>query len=209
MANYPTSVPSATPATHGEVVDEIVALAKDARAHPQYIAGRWYVLPGSPASTATMGEGELDVTWWDFPIGTVLAEIWEQVVTAGTTGAVRRVGVYAHDAATGLPSGAPLYDGGTVSAETTGEKQWIISGGLTITSSHGIWIGGVTQGAAATRPVMRSVNFSQRGIHASGAGLLSSVVAGLRTAAVSGALPTFSAAPPLSGIIARQAVKIG
>lgn len=191
--------------------DEIAAIAKAPPATPQpFITGRFYVVDNSNASTSILGEGDLELVWWPLPLNTVIAEIWEEVTIVGTAGAVRRVGIYDHSPTTGLPVGAALYDSGTVSAESTGTKQNIISGGLTVATAYGIWIGGVTQGAAGTRPQMRSLSVGQRGMHASTASGITSVLAvGYRHASVSGALPTFSTTPTISGGLARQAVKIG
>jgi hypothetical protein len=204
----PLSTPS-LPMYATKVADELAALQGDNLTSPRYIAGRWYALPYSGTSVADLGEGNLDVVWWDLPVETVITEIAEEVTTGGAAGAVRRIGVYAHNATTGLPSGAPLYELSTpYDATSTGLKTTgTIS--VTVTGSHGVWIGGVTQGAAATRPIIRQINTTTRGIHSTGAGILGSQLVGFRHAAVSGALPTFTAAPTISGGAARQAIKIG
>jgi hypothetical protein len=204
----PLSTPS-LPTYATKVADELAALQGDNLTSPRYIAGRWYAPPYSGTGTADLGEGNLDVVWWDLPVGTVITEIAEEVTTGGTAGAVRRIGVYAHNATTGFPTGAPLYELSTpYDATTTGVKTTgTIS--VTVSGSHGIWIGGVTQGAAGTRPVMRQINTTTRGIHGTSGGILGSQLVGFRHASVSGALPTFTAAPTISGGVARQAVKIG
>jgi hypothetical protein len=171
-----------------------------------YVSGRYYAIPYiAGAATTIHGEGDLDVVRWVFPGGVSLVAIAEEVVTAGTTGAVRRLGIYADSS--GLP-GALLHDAGTYDATTTGNKE------LTFTAEdvggQVVWIGGVTQGAAGTRPAMRTVNTGTL----PGIGLTTIAIStgnhmGFRHASVSGALPDpFTSTPVLSATIARHVVKI-
>lgn len=207
MANYPGSLPSSSPADHTAVNNEIIAIAKAPLAKPPYVTGRVYsnvtVGPGQ-----TYAEASLALIWHPFPPGTVLAEITENVTTAGTAGAVRRLGAYAHDASTGRP-GSLLWDGGTYDATTTGFKTIVISGGLTLTSAYGVWLGGATQGAAGTRPVITGVNAHQTAVSQATAGSVA-ILVGYEQTSVTGALPgTFTATPNLVGAGSYQLVKIG
>jgi hypothetical protein len=82
-----------------------------------------------------------------------LASIGIEVTTGGTAGAVVRLGIY-NVATDGNLPGALLADYGTVVATGTGFQEKIIPGNQVL--APGIYfLAAATQGAAATRPILR------------------------------------------------------
>lgn len=84
---------------------------------------------------------------------TRLTRIACRVVTAGTAGAVVRLGVY-RDA--GLGRLDLLVDAGTVDATTTGDKELTIN--TPVYAGDNLWLCAAIQGGAATPPVIRATD---------------------------------------------------
>lgn len=118
------------------------------------ISGRYYVPAPGSLSTSQAGEGSEIAIEMVAGRTCTLTSLSVYVITAGSTGAVGRLGIRADNTATpGIP-GALLLDAGTVIEETTGGKELSIS--LSVIEGQRYWLTYTTQGAATTRPIMQS-----------------------------------------------------
>lgn len=122
-----------------------------------YAASRWYLVGNAARVTnATPNEA------WELAQRFVAAKartsltVAVKVVTAGTTGAVIRIGLKSEDA-NGLP-GAVIAQGTTTSDATTTGIKTVTFTGLALVAGTGYYVSTAIQGAATTRPVMESVN---------------------------------------------------
>lgn len=98
--------------------------------------------------------------WWEHDVA--VAKIGVYVSVVGTTGALLRAGLYSDSS--GRP-GSLLVDGGTVSAESTGVKEWATN---MAPSASRVWFVVVAQGGAGTRPTLAYGSGSLPGIRQSG-----------------------------------------
>jgi hypothetical protein len=209
MANFPSSEISGSPATHGVVLGEVKAVALIPPMAPPYVSGKWYSAPDSNNSTGILDEAKIYVGWHPVPFGVTIAGVAEEVTTIGTAGALRRLVIYKHNISTGLPD-ALLDDLGTYDATTTGVKT--ITGRTAVVDNYGgVWVGGITQGAAGTRPTVRSTIIQSPAIALSSASFLANTICGWATTAAThtGAAPANIGALAASGGIARTQILIG
>jgi len=102
------------------------------------------------AGTATLSQGELRAALIGVQSAVTVDRIACEVTTAGTTGAVIRLGIY-NVGADGFPTTLVL-DAGTVTATTTGVKEITVSQALT---AGNYCLAACTQGAPATAPQVR------------------------------------------------------
>lgn len=160
MTNYPTSLPSATPADHGEVVGEIRAIATElglpaaggvGHQRPYWAVGQ-YVYIGGQTTEMVPIEGTLYATPFPLMRACTLDRIGLYIGTQGGAGEVVRMGIY--EDSQGVP-GALVLDAGTVAAATTGLKEVTISQALDITKRY--WLAFATQGASGTVARPRSI----------------------------------------------------
>lgn len=114
-----------------------------------------------------------------------LIRIGIEVTSAGTTGSLIRLGIYA-DSGENSP-GSLLLDAGTVSGESTGFPNLTIAETL----APGIyWLSAVGQGTPATEPTLRSAEVSPANLSLpQGSGVDNVPYAGWKNAGVTGALP--------------------
>lgn len=135
MANYPDSLPSSTPADHGEVRGEVLAIATDLLSPSRrtthgigaYVTGRYY--DGSTAASLGGTQSYGNANTYLAPFYCHTPKSFDRVAIAVTTavaGAIR-LGIYASDPDTGWPAAGPLADWGTVDPGTTGVKELTIS----------------------------------------------------------------------------------
>lgn len=112
------------------------------------------------------------------------------VVTAGSAGALERMGIYADNGTDGQP-GALIVDGGTVAVTATGFKE--VTLGAPVTLQPGIvWVGGSSQGGPTTGAALQYTMSNMPGMHCtSGA-----YPAAYTQAGVAGALPDPAVAAP-------------
>lgn len=209
MSDFPNSGISSTPSTHGDVLGELQAVATIVPYVPPYASGKWYSIPHSNNSTGTHDEARIYLLWHPIPFGVTIAGVAEEVTTAGSAGAVRRLVLYKHNIATGLPD-ALLDDLGTYDATTTGNKS--ITGRSAVVDNYGgVWVGGINQGGAGTRPVMRATTAQSGAIAAPIVGNFANLIPGWASSAAThtGAAPANVGALGGSGNIARNQVLIG
>jgi hypothetical protein len=211
MANYPGSPPSGTPSTHGDVLNEVIAIAKAPPAHPPYITGRRVWQPGMNAISTQLGEAIIYVSWWALPMGTAISEVRFEIVTAGSTGAVARVVFYDHGLATGDPAGLLWESPSTISTETTGEKSHTGITGLSVVGADGIWAGLIPQGAPATRAFFRGISATLPGPQLTSSGAFNTTCPGLASTAATftGAAPATYPAYAFSGAVPKLHMTIG
>jgi hypothetical protein len=103
-------------------------------------------------STSSKNNGDLWAALCFLPPG-LIDRLCIEVTTAGSAGAVIRLGAYAFSPTGSLPVGGLLVDGGTVDATTTGAKE------ITVSLNHPggpIYLAAATQGAPTTLPVVRA-----------------------------------------------------
>lgn len=118
-----------------------------------YAPGRWYAAPELVRGTTgqPQSDGVASAAAFHAQGSLTLDRLAIEVMSAGSTGAVVRLGIYADDA--GLP-GDLVLDGGTVDATTTGLKELTISQALT--SRRRYWFVTAPQGNPATQPHLRA-----------------------------------------------------
>lgn len=115
-----------------------------------YVTGQYYGIPGPRTTSAANTNGSL--TWFPFRCDSThtFTGIACEVTSAGGTGAVVRLGLYAD--ASGKP-GTLVTDYGTIDATSTGRKAIT---GLTIALTPGwYWLAAVVQGTPTPVPTMR------------------------------------------------------
>lgn len=113
------------------------------------VSGRWYA-PIGAVTTTTFNDSVLYFAPVRIDDPATIDRIRIEVVSAGTAGAVVRVGLYEDDA--GIP-GALLVDAGTVDATSTGFKDAVVS---QLVGPPLVWVGVVHQGGASTKATLRS-----------------------------------------------------
>lgn len=212
MANYPGAVPSSSPSTHGDVLNEVIAIAKAPPAHPPFVTGRRVWQPNANAVSSQLGEAIVYVSWWALPMGTAISEVRLEVVTAGSTGAVVRVVFYDHGLTTGDPSDLLWESPSTISTETTGEKSHTGITGLSVVGADGIWAGVIPQGAPTTRAFFRAISATMPGpqLTTSSSSFNTSCPGlGSTAATFTGAAPTPYPAYVFSGAVPKLNMTIG
>lgn len=130
----------------------------------------------------------LRVAPWNVVQTISIDRMFAEVVTAGNAGAVYRLGIYA-STSEGEP-GALVLDAGTIDAATTGVKEASFAA---VTLDPGrYWVGGVSQNAATTAPIMRTTGTGTVDLHEGSAALPAVnafIASSNNTASVAGALP--------------------
>lgn len=168
---------------------------------PAWVAGRYYGVGATLRASAIPAEASAVYTPLAVPADSSIDRIAVDVITAGGAGAVMRLGLY-NDNGTGRP-GTLLLDAGTVDVSTTGTKEIIVAQAL---SAGLIWMVAVVQGAAATRPTMRShAQGFVASIHGNNAIDILEVAYAYFQGGVSGALPDPAA---ITGVSSSQATKV-
>src|SRR4051812_39435289 len=142
------------------VLDHLIDPASDARAAlgaafgtgALGAAGYYFAAPGG-STTGSRPNGALYAHPLFIGRTMTVARIGVDVTTAGSAGALCRLGIYA-DNGWGLP-GTLLLDAGVVDCTTTGVKELTITQAL----APGLyWFAAATQGAPTTAPVYRLVS---------------------------------------------------
>jgi hypothetical protein len=132
--------------------DSMVAINELSRLFLPLRSGLYMFTCGGGPSTSTPTNNSLRAYPWIVPNAITLTRVGIEIVTAGQSGAVVRLGIYADDG--GYPA-ALLADFGTVAGDAVAVVEKTISQALT----PGIWwVAAVTQNAATTAPVVRSAD---------------------------------------------------
>jgi hypothetical protein len=151
------------------------------------ISGRYY-LPGATLTLNAAIIGEALLVAVPFYIGRdcTLDRIGVDVSTIGTSPGVVRLGLYADDVTTpGIP-GALILDAGTQDGTAANFNPLTINQAVT---SSVIWVASVTQGAAGTRPTVRTYGQGWGGYNGTTTGGAAGSRVGFYRASVTGALP--------------------
>ena len=182
------------PAGTGLFVDDLAEPARPAvGAAESFRAGEYYGIgAGLGAYTSgSVSNDALRVTPWDVESPVTVADLGVIVTTAGSSGAVARLGVFADDGSGAFP-GALAVDAGTVNAAATGAP---VAANLGVVLRPGrYWAGAVVQGSPTTQPALRVANLGA-GLYSRLPGLPTSgspptsVPLGWIVNGVSGALP--------------------
>lgn len=99
--------------------------------HPGYPAGRWI----QPFNSGSLGAGTalsstaIRLLPFYVPVTTKIDRIGLRITTLSAAGNVR-CGIYRHDAASGVPGGAPVVDSGSMSTGSTGLVEATVSATL-------------------------------------------------------------------------------
>jgi hypothetical protein len=198
------------PSKSGAVPDGAVSLAK--LSAPQvygYLAtGNYYYATGSfnVTTSATHGVGTLRLQPWFVPNACTLAKIGAEVTSAGDSGSLVRLGIYADDG-TGFP-GQLVLDAGTIAGDSATVQEISIS--LSIRPGM-YWIGGAVQSVSVTQPTLRVTNGPTALLNAwAGTSTPSSggSIGGVSKTSVTGALPSVYTSPSVAGSVVRTFVKI-
>mgnify|MGYP002737179692 CR=1 FL=1 len=145
-----------------------------------------FIYAGAATTTLVMTESRMVALPFFVPNGRSIDRIAVNVSTAGGTGSVIRLGIYADS--NGVP-GSLILDAGTIDSSSTGTKEITIS--ATKLTGGRVWLAACQQGAAATSATLRAVNqisFPYTG-PSSGGGLDSANYFGYLRSSVTGALP--------------------
>jgi hypothetical protein len=211
MANYPAALPSSSPADHGVVKGEVIAIATELGTDPSGSlatvkdrltalrrlvpdTSKFYPQPGARTTgVPVLNTMYLYPVW--LPSGT-LDSIATRCTTALAT-AVHRLGIYQLPTSGAVDAATLLIDAGTVDCSTTGAKLVTISQAV-VEGWH--LLAGVSQVAAATLNTYATTTIPDA------IGLNSDLASSLNcytVAAVSGALPatTTGAAGTSSAVV--------
>lgn len=140
----------------------------------------WYYNPPGGLGTTQPAESEGRYELFVVPRAVTVDRIGIHVTTAGTAGAVVRLGIY-------LDNGNLLLDAGTVDATTTGWKEIAIDQALPAGLVFPI---AVVQGGAISRPQLRSLSGYSMGIgFADAASVIGAGGSGYAVSPIAGALP--------------------
>lgn len=175
------------------------------------LATSTYFYTTSPTSSSTAGltVGSLRVAPWLVRRTVRISELLADVVTAGEAGSQVRVGVYKDDGA-GKP-GALVVDSGAFAGSAPGVFGASFAG---VTLKPGLyWIGAVTQNAATTQPIMRTIGAGWSPDVPVGAGATlpgtAGIAMGWQGGGIAGALPATFPAPGLTTFAARVLARVG
>lgn len=153
-----------------------------------WVAGLFYATPGVTGTATTVEGNATAYPLWVPPAAEIDQLLCEVVTTPGSAGAVIRMGVYDDDG-TGYP-GDLLVDGGTVAAESTGVKSVTLGSVLALPSPL-VWLVGVVQGEAATRPTVRTITSGSYPVHsANSTRVMDTSLGHVTGGSESGALPS-------------------
>lgn len=156
-------------------------------------AGYYYSPLSTGSTTNTSTEALLRAIPVVPAIGTTINALAFEVTTAGSAGALVRVGVY-RTAANGIDLEL-IVDGGTIDATTAGTKTKSLT--APVKAGEIIWLASVPQGAATTAPILRCIqNTTPVYLGATDPNLMmQNQLSGLQVSGVTGALPTTITAP--------------
>lgn len=179
-------------------------------------SGDAWVLAGQDSAVGTVSTTQAREVAVPFLITTpvsILKFYASIVTTAGSAGALLRLGIRAHDAVNSCPANtAPLLDAGTQAATATGTPTWTLGSALVLGIGW-YWATLTTQGAPATPPTIQTSNgilfpIGFKIAAASVATLLGGNTRGLYQTGVTGALPSTWATSSVSSAAPRIAASV-
>lgn len=160
MANFPLTLPSATPADHGDVVDEVREMAKYMGIVAPVPSGVW----GSPsehaANSQTNAVGDVRVYREEFPPGTSLTGMAINVATIGSAGATKTLLCY-RDTGASMPGALIKATAALATDGSTGFKSETFAG---VDISGVVWFGTLTLVATS---VISGITTGRRGVFSS------------------------------------------
>lgn len=166
----------------------------------------WYYTAAANTQTHIPVEAEMRCSPFFVAEDITLDRIGLEVTSAGTAGALIRLGIY-EDNGDGIP-GALVIDAGTVDATTTGVKEIVISQALARGDFH---LAAAVQGAAATRPTIRAHSGSDAMFpagHPTATQISAYPIAGSYQTGVTGALPATAAITNPTTVPPRVLVRV-
>lgn len=183
-----TEVQAALAAVDAALDDRLTEAESSAAYQPTtgVTSGKHYKPAMATLSTTTPSEAIMQCIPLFIPKAATFDRIFAEVTGAGTAGAVVRLGIYADDGS-GSP-GALIVDGGTIDGTSATIQSVTISQAL---SAGWVWLASAVQGAAGTRPTMRSTGTSQVTLEPVGDPNMDFLANhGYFRASITGALPT-------------------
>lgn len=158
MTNFPGTLPSATPALHGDVVGEQRAIAAAvAQAFGPYAASVWHSPEVGTTGSHAPAVGTAVARRIPMPPEQTITRLGEWVVTAAGAGGLRRLMIFSD---TGGYPDALLKDSGTYDAAAAGAGTFQSTAAFAaITVGGPVWFVGVSQVAAPTVTGMTSQGF--------------------------------------------------
>jgi hypothetical protein len=168
--------------------------------------GHYYGPDGTP-STGTPPSNQLAMAPLNIDRVCLLQALVAEVTTVGSAGALVRLGVYTDDGSGLFPS-ALVVDAGTIDATVLGNSTITLGTAIPLAPGR-YWVGGVTQGAPSTLPIMRIVGVNGGVIMPSSTASASNANTGAAQNSVSGALPsTFTTTLGFTSAVTRVALQL-
>lgn len=160
--SWQDSPATTTPLSAAALIDMETRLSNYSMSVPAWIVGRWYTVHGSTLGQATQAEAIVVAHPIFVPTGAACDQVAVEVATAGTAGAVIRIGI-ASDSG-GYPF-TVLTDAGTIDGTTTGTKVAVLGSTLTFSGPGVYWAITASQGVPTTRATMRMTTGNTLGVH--------------------------------------------
>lgn len=182
-------------------------LAGVKRGQPIYKGKGLYYGPLGVPATGTPTAGQLALAPFDLSRMAVLTSVVAEVTTAGSAGAVVRLGIYA-DNGSGLWPDALILDAGTIDASTVGNKEITLAAAKALPPGR-YWVGGASQGAPTTAPVLRTVGTNGAEFLPSASASASNIPTGAANNSITDALPaSFTPAYGTTSAVPRVALRL-
>lgn len=168
--------------------------------------GLFYGPEGVP-TTGTPSAGQLTLAPMNIDRVCLLQALVAEVTTVGSAGAVVRLGVYKDDGS-GLFPGALVVDAGTIDATVLGNSTITLGTAIPLPPGR-YWVGGASQGAPSTAPIMRTVGTSGAVLMPSTTASASNIPTGAAQNGVTGALPSaYTTTLGFTSAVTRVALKL-
>lgn len=171
------------------MADRFNVLDRGALKQTAYKSG-WYLSHAGPTTTTVPTEAQINYMPLVIPASVTADRVVAEITGAGTAGAVVRLGIYAADT-DGIP-GDLILDAGTIDGTSATIQTITISQAL---SPGLVFLCGVVQGGAGTRPTMRARNGAGYFLaaHNDTNAVSFSIPGYLQTSGAAGALPASAA----------------
>lgn len=216
-AQYPGALPSfagmvgastdplgspSLPAFATKAAEEIVAIAQEKDFTIRLESGFWYSPPFTTVATSTPVSGTLTLTRCEFPFGTTVVQLAENVAVA-VASTTRQLAIYADDG-TGCYPGALQKDAGSIDTSTTGIKSVTAFAAENVSGVR--WIGGLSLGGA---PGMSGLTSSTYGIGIATLASANVTWAGFQQTSLASLPSNFSTGRAIANSVPRTFFKTG